>query len=143
MTRLGVMKVANWKSESLQWPGAMYRIMCACGSPDCDTTIDFHYEDGIFQTHIYHKMHYPYWKADNWFEEKWLRVKAAVKLLFTGDIDVESDTTITDPEHIQGIIDTFKEAQTQMESYSENLAQKWIETLADNAKKDQDAPSKN
>jgi len=131
MTSLGVMKTREWRSGNLAWPGGSYRIMCSCGSPECDMTIDFHYEDGLFQTHFYEKMHWPYWKADNWFQKMWLRIKAASKILFTGYMDMESDTTVTDPAILQGLIDVLEESKIKMKEYEEDLAKNWINILAD------------
>lgn len=142
MTSFGTMLTRKWNSGTLAWPGACYRVMCRCGDPECGLTMDFDYHDGIFQIHFYTKMYWPYWKGDNWFQKMWLRIKASLKILFTGYMDCENDMTIIEEEHFQGIIDALEEAKIKMREHEAELAKNWVEILADKAIKNLDDNSK-
>ena len=101
MTSLGVMLTSKWNPGAVSWPGAMYRVACRCGDPECGMTMEFHWEDGIFQIHFYTKMYYPNWKGESKKEKLWTRIKSALRILFTGYMTVENDMTLIEEEHLQ------------------------------------------
>jgi len=70
----------------------IYRAACSCGDEKCDLTIMLEKDsNGDDITLLFYKnLHWSsYWQSDNIFFNFYLRIKAALKILFTGYIEVE------------------------------------------------------
>ena len=119
MTSYGIMKIADWELGNKRGQGAMYRMPCSCGSPDCDMTLCFDLEDGICMLHLYKNLEWAdHWKKKWWHQRMWLRIKAATKLLFTGWIELE-DEMVLDQKQIPDVILALQESQEMIKQYNE------------------------
>ena len=82
-----------------------YRVSCSCDSPDCDLNVWVEGTDLAFDAEyavkIYAKARTPSWK------EGYNRFKTAMKLLFTGEAEYETETLMTAEQAIV-FADTIK-----------------------------------
>ena len=68
----------------------VYRAACDCSDSDCDMTIEMEIDEGFLILTLYKKLRWAsHWNCKNWFHNIWLRIKASMKMLFTGYIEVE------------------------------------------------------
>jgi hypothetical protein len=84
--------------------GIVYRVACECTDPDHDTIIDIDYDNeiGVVSVEFYKNFEWSsYWRSNHWWEEKWRRIKAVVKLLFTGRIQLEDSVIFTESTHLE------------------------------------------
>ena len=91
----------------------LYRASCDCGSPECDLTLELEKDkdfDMIF-LNIYKKLIWSaYWKDnDKWYKNLWLRLKYAIKILFTGYIEVEESFVLQGTEQIESFTNALNE----------------------------------
>jgi len=112
---LGVMKIGEFDDAIL------YRVACDCAGHEHDVTIEIEKDDDtgyVFLT--FHKNILWCWWVNNgvigWLENKWRRFKAAMKLMFTGWIELEESFLLKDPEHIQNFIDALREGLEKVKS---------------------------
>ena len=73
-----------------------YRAACSCTDSRCDLSLELEMDEEINMIflNIYEDLYYAsYWETDNWFIDKWYRIKGALQLLFTGRIKI-GDTFI-------------------------------------------------
>ncbi len=107
MIEKSVMKTHEYKTS------IMYRIACDCGGKDCDLTLELEKDEDVQMLflNLYKDLAWSsYWKTDNWFENIWLRIKCALRILFTGYIKVEEGFVMRD-EQINGFIKALQEAK--------------------------------
>ena len=92
---LGVMKIGEYEDA------VFYRVMCDCRDYEHDVRIEIEHDDFNYLTLRFYVTIVWNWWADKglwgWVENKWRRFKAAIRLLFTGWIDLEADFLLKDP----------------------------------------------
>lgn len=93
-----VMKIGDYKGMIL------YRAACACGSTNHDLTLVLEYDEkvGDITLSIYNDTE---WLSDftsrlNPFQKLWERIKAALRILFTGYLSTQSELIIDSEEQI-------------------------------------------
>ena len=94
-----------------------FRVACACKDNKCDLTIDLEVEKDcpISYLNFYKTLSIAsYWNTKNWFKEKWLRIKYALGMLFTGRIEVE-ESFVMSSDNIDGFIEALGEVKKKME----------------------------
>ena len=100
-----------------------YRAACSCTDSRCDLSLDLELDkelDMIF-LNMYEDLYYAsYWKSDNWFIDKWYRIKGAVKLLFTGRIKVEDSFIFQGEEQINDFVNAIKQGMEQLKINKKN-----------------------
>jgi hypothetical protein len=100
-----------------------YRAACACTDPQCDLSLELEIDkefDMIF-LNMYEDLYYAsYWKSDNWFIDKWYRIKGAVKLLFTGRIKVENSFIFQGEDQINDFLSALKQGMEQLKINKKN-----------------------
>jgi len=95
----------------------MYRAACSCGEPEHDLYIeiskDLFSEDitCTFYTNVSSCMSIYYRNIYTRFCSFLSRCKAAFKLIFLGDLELQADFIIEDPEVMANIINTFREGK--------------------------------
>ena len=117
-----VMQTGEWEIGSFKrgWGGS-YRFACSCGEPDHDGTVMFTADDGIVQMHLYKNVDWAdRWKKDWWHQRMWLRIKAAVKIIFTGYIEMEDDMTLR-KEQLPDLIKTFQDCLIHIENIEKQI----------------------
>lgn len=113
MTSFRAMKVFDFKD------GNFYRIACACGSSDCDLTLELEYDPQI--NHVYLNMYKTlrwssyYNDGDKWYKNIWYRFKAAFKCLFFGYVEVEESFIISGSEHMNEYIKVLQACQKHVD----------------------------
>lgn len=99
-----------------------YRSSCSCGDPRCDVTLELEYNkdtNGIDMV-LYKDLIYASWFNVNsddkfrWIKEKWLRVKAAIKILFTGKIEQEGAFLFKGIDHLVAFITAIQEGKSKI-----------------------------
>jgi len=134
-TSFGIMKTYDDNRSMLS-----YTLACNCGSPDCAVRIDYEVEkDGFYISMCFSKkLIWSYNSGINYWTEKSLfrkyiqrptqifsaRFKAALRIMFTGYIDVDGDIILQDERHIQAISDGLQEAHKIMKERLEKVKQK-------------------
>ena len=111
---LNVMKTGEFEDT------VFYRVACDCADHEHDVTIEMEYDDDYGYVHVFfHKNIVWHWWANSgvlgWLENKWRRIKAALKLLFTGWIELEESFLLKDPEHVQNFIDALEEGRAKLQ----------------------------
>jgi hypothetical protein len=85
-----------------------YRAACECGSEDCDLTLELEKDSDIHQITLalYKDLYWAaYWHDDDkWYKNLWLRIKAALRILFIGRIKVEESFLFGSREQIEDFI---------------------------------------
>jgi len=111
----GVMKVDEWKGKSV-----LYKIACACMSDDCDCSVDFNFDNdfGDIEVDFYQNINWADYYNNNWFFTRWwARVKAALRVLWTGEMKLEGGFIIRGQGHIDSIIEAWQEGRDKMISW--------------------------
>jgi hypothetical protein len=89
----------------------IYRSDCGCGSNDHSQTLFLDLdEDFGLGMRLYADIDVPiYYGNGNMFSRAWLRVKYAFRLLFTGNIHMESDFLFRGAGHIEDYITALQQ----------------------------------
>lgn len=109
-----VMKIDDLKNP------IYYKIDCDCSNDDHITTIEFEYDKkaDIIYVSFYKKL---IWcdccHGLNWFQRIYRRIKAALKIIFTGWIDVNESIILQNIDHIDGFIEALKEGKEYILEY--------------------------
>ena len=107
------MKVNEWKGTSV-----FYKISCACmGGYDCDCSIDFVFDEdfGDIEVEFCQNIKWAdYWNNNWFFTRLWARIKAALKVLWTGEMKLEGGFIVQGQEHIDSIIEAWQEGKEKM-----------------------------
>ena len=100
-----IMKTSEYKTD------LFYRASCMCGSEECDLTLELEYDEELNEIILYIYKNV-YW-SDGWsnslFVRFWKRLKASLKIMFTGNLKMDSDFIFDSKEQI-------KEFTSQLES---------------------------
>lgn len=95
-----------------------YRLVCQCGSPRCDLTIELENDRDVSSVYLNFYKHLAwssYWGDDNkWYKNFWLRIKCSLRVLFTGYVKVE-ESFLMQEEQIDGFIQALKEGREKLE----------------------------
>lgn len=97
-----------------------YKLDCSCMNDGCMTTIEMSYDKDIEEITLtfYKKLMWAsYWGDLNWFQRQIKNIKAAIRILFTGQIDLEESMCIAGPGHIQSFIDALQEGRKKLIDY--------------------------
>jgi len=90
-----------------------YRASCDCGSPDCDLTLELEKDKELQMIflNMYKNLSWSsYWgDGDIWYKNLWLRIKCALKVLFTGYIQVEESFIFKDIKQIEHFTNAINE----------------------------------
>lgn len=113
-----VMKMNEYKGSSIS-----YKVACSCGSDDCNCGIDFEIDKDFGVIVNFYKIikWADYFKYNWFFMRWWARIKVALKVLFTGEIKLEGDFFVQGQDHIESIIEIFKEGQQKMLQWEEEF----------------------
>jgi hypothetical protein len=99
-----------------------YRANCGCGSDECGLTLELEYDPDLNDVtlNIYQKMIYCSWWGVNstarfyWFKDMWHRIKGALKLLFTGRIQLEESFLFKGDDHVDAFITAIQEGREKV-----------------------------
>lgn len=110
------MKLAEWNNA------IMYRVACDCTDQDHDITLDLEFDPEVKMIflNMYKKLQWSSvqgWNG-NFFKEIYCRIKTAIKMLFTGYIEVESDFILRE-EQIDSFIEALEEGKRKLERVKE------------------------
>ena len=98
----------------------IYRAACDCISHECDMTIELEIcpPTNFLILSLDKKLKWSsQWSYDyerpiySWFVDKWKRITVALKILFTGYIEVEDSFLMKDNDHIDAFIDAIRNGQ--------------------------------
>jgi len=116
MTTNKVMKIHEFEDA------VYYRASCDCGASHCDLTIELERDkevDMIFMN-MYKDVHWcSYWQADGFFKETWVKIKAALRILFNGHIKVEESFIFKGDDHIDAFLNAIKEGRDYLKNNPE------------------------
>jgi hypothetical protein len=115
-----VMKVAEFDNA------IFYRANCGCGSDDCGLTLELEYDPEInmVSLNMYQKLAYCSWFGVSptekfyWFKDMYNRIKGALKLFFTGKIELEESFLFRESEQIDHFILALQEGMEKIQSDS-------------------------
>jgi len=99
-----------------------YRAACSCGDARCDLTLELEKDKKCgmvflnMDKNLYWSSH---WQSDNFFKNRWLRIKAAFKMLFTGYVEIEESFIFRGDEQIDAFIDALKEGRDYLNNTPE------------------------
>lgn len=106
-----IMKLEEFKNSII------YRASCDCGSKKCDLVIDVEIDEkfNMILLNLYKDLYWSsYWKSNNnWFIDKWLRIKAAIRILFLGYIEVE-ESFIMKENQIDDFLKAINEGKNKL-----------------------------
>lgn len=109
MTTNRIMKLEENKNA------VMFRAACDCTDQDCDMTLDLEVDEDFLYLTLFKKLRWSScWKCENIFQEIWLRISCAVKVLFTGYIEVEEAFLMRDKQ-IDDFVDAITEAKEKLQ----------------------------
>ena len=93
----------------------VYKAECACGSDEDALILELEVDGGLMYLTMYKDLACcSYWDCDNWFAEKWKRIKIATRMLFTGYIEVQECFIFDSEEHIDGFIQALTEGKERL-----------------------------
>ena len=90
-----------------------YYFHCDCGESNHAATIELEVEDNIMCLRFYKDVYYAYY-GDNIIKQWWHRIKGAVRLIFTGYLEVSESMIILHEEHIDNFIDALVEGRNYL-----------------------------
>jgi ribosome-binding factor A len=92
-----------------------YKIMCDCSDDDCTTTLIVSCDEDLMNITFYKKFYFFYKSMhpdkildiiiDKYKSIKW-RIKSAIKILFVGYIELETDIVFSNVDHIDNLIES-------------------------------------
>jgi hypothetical protein len=114
---MGIKSMLLYKTKN----AVCYRVACDCVDPDHDAHVDIEYDDhGIVMLTFYKKLSIcSHWGEKNWFKEKWLRIKFAMKILWTGYAELETDMVFLEGPHLQSLLDCIQEGINELNKRSD------------------------
>jgi len=116
-----VMKMDEFKEA------IFYKADCSCGEDDHITTIEMEYDSQIndISINFYKTIAWcSHWNNYNWFERVWKQLKASIKLLFTGYIELEEIFTLEGGEHLNTFIEALHEGRDKVEAIRNAMRKK-------------------
>ena len=97
-----------------------YRVACDCGSSEDDVTIEFEFDKScpefIFLNFHKNVMWNSNWGKSNWIQRAWRRITCSLKMLFTGNIELEESFILKDESNIDGFIEALVEGKNRMKN---------------------------
>lgn len=108
MISKNVMKTHEFKDS------IFYKMECACGSSKDIVTIEFEkYEShsDMILLNFYKYISWRSYRHINIFYNFWERIKCAIKVLFTGYVELEGSFLIQGEESINSIIEALEEGK--------------------------------
>lgn len=110
-----VMKLDEFKDA------VFYRVACDCTSSDCDLTFEMEWDEefdmitlGMYEDLRWSSHWVDYDKFGWWWRDKWLRLKVALRVLFTGYIKVEGWLILQGEEHVGTFIEALQEGKKKV-----------------------------
>lgn len=116
-------KVSFLNSYDYSTKSIWYKIDCSCTSDDHSTIIEMEYDNemNILSLHFYKDVSYSawlFWKDDNIFG-KFIdslkiikrRIVGAIKLIFTGHLEMSEEFILMSENHINDFIEALQEAK--------------------------------
>lgn len=91
-----------------------YRAACSCGDDKCDLTLELEKDKkcGMIFLNMYKNLYWSsHWQSDNFFKNMWIRVKAALKMLFIGYVKIEESFIFKGDEQIDAFLNALKEGR--------------------------------
>lgn len=87
-----------------------YRASCSCGDQRQDTSLylELDRETDMIYLHLFSEVYYSSYWTDNWFIDKWYRIKDALRLIFTGKIKIENTFLFEGEEQIKDFINMLQ-----------------------------------
>jgi len=112
MIEKNVMKIDKYENS------ITFRLACDCTDHDHDTTITFERDkkvEGMYFIYFHKMMVWScYWGHNKWFPRQWRKIKALLKLLFTGYIEIDEEIVLRGEEHINSFIKALEEGKKHM-----------------------------
>jgi len=103
-----------------------YRVACHCGTDGHDITIEFEKDDKVpsmIFLNFYKNLSWcSRWGKLNIFQRFWNRLTGALKMLFTGYIEVE-ESFILSEDNIEPFIEALKEGKGYIENKRSNIGE--------------------
>ena len=107
MKMLRIMTTNEFLEENDPRPAIFYRAACDCTFEEHDLSMELSLDDeyDLMYLTLWKNLDYAsYYKSNNWFQDKWLRIKTATKLLFTGRIKIDTEFIFGGEKHINDFI---------------------------------------
>jgi len=109
------------KNVMEQWDfgkSIFYQVGCGCGNKECNMVVELEYDEGTMYLNFYKDVAFSvYWNDTNIFTRTWRRIKYALRILFTGHIELEETHVFHDPEHIDAFIEALLEGKERLLEY--------------------------
>ena len=109
-----IMLIGKWHSKGKMGGSIMYRASCSCIDSDHDITIDMEYDPEflILDLNFYKKVYFFDLEMDpknpiEWVKNIFHRLKKAVKLVFSGTLEMEETFLFQGEDHINGFIEAL------------------------------------
>ncbi len=103
-----------------------YKITCACHSDDHNLSVEFEYDketSGFMYINFNKTLAWcSAWGCTSWIQRVCKRVKASLRMLFTGYIDIEESFIIDGVDHIDSFIAALQEGKQKMLDHQEKLS---------------------
>ena len=109
-----------------------YKIDCDCGSHDHSCSIDFEYDKdlNIIELNFFKDVCYDYWNEKDgiiyWIPKIWRRLTKAIRLVFTGNLEMNDSFLLMDTEHITNFIEALQEGLGYMEECKKKETDKFL-----------------
>lgn len=113
-------KISYKVSKQEEWDkGIMFQLSCLCHYSDHQLTFEVDYNDDLKNTYlnIYGKVEWFTWAKRPLCY--WKRFKAALRLFFTGWLEMESGLILGDEDHVTSLIYALQECIEKMQEINE------------------------
>jgi hypothetical protein len=100
-----------------------YKADCDCGSDNHIATIEIEYDKdfGDISLNFYKQVCWSsHWGNYNWFERIWKQIKASIKILFTGWIELEESFLIRGGDQLDAFIEALEEGKNKFKNGENN-----------------------
>jgi len=91
-----------------------YKVDCACGCDDnCNIELEYDPDINMIFLNFYKDVSYNWWDEKegffNWFKNISIRFKKSMKLLFTGNLEMNENFILQDIDQINNFIEALQE----------------------------------
>lgn len=106
-----IMKTDDWSNIPGE-PSVSYRASCDCTDKRCDMRLTLGIDEDFPQLHLTIEKDLvwcDYFGADKWLYRMWRRIKASLRLLFIGRIELEETFIFGGKDHIGEFIEALEQ----------------------------------
>lgn len=120
-----IMKTDDWSNIPSE-PSIRYRASCDCTDKRCDMDLELSIDEDFPQLHLTLEKDLvwnDYYGFDMWLYRMWRRIKASLRVLFIGKIEVSETFIFGDKDHIGEFIEALEQGINKIDNKIKEMSE--------------------